>query len=208
MENYAYYVERAKSDPFAFDILVENFQKMVYAQTYRILDDNVLAEDAAQDTFITAYQQLHQLRDPQAFPGWLRAIARSQCTRLLRRENTALEPLDLELYADSITVEEIIEEDEQQRSVSDAISRLPESQRDITERFYLQEQSQQEIATDLALPLTTVKKRLQYAREHLRQFFIELSLVTDEIVGVSKPEQPELARVPVPVYRDPRMNRS
>jgi RNA polymerase sigma-70 factor (ECF subfamily) len=188
---------------------------MVYGHALRMLHDPALAEDAAQDTFITAYRQLHQLRDPRAFPGWLRAITRSQCTRLLRREHPehAASQLayDLELLPEPNTLEQLIEAHEHSRTVSYAIQRLPESQRDITERFYLQEQSQQEIAAELALPLTTVKKRLQYAREHLRRFFIEFSTefnaVTDELVGAvgeavgaTPPEKPELARVPVPVY--------
>lgn len=209
MEEYVYYVERAQrsEDPFAFDVLVEQFQRMVYAQALRILGDTALAEDASQDTFITAYQQLHQLRDPRAFPGWLRAITRSQCTRLLRHEHSS-QPLDPELLAETSTPEQLLEDYEVQQSVNDAIQRLPESQRDITVRFYLHDESQQEIASALALPLTTVKKRLQYAREHLRRFILEVSAVTDEIVGVMQPEQPpELARVPIPIYSDPRHNR-
>jgi RNA polymerase sigma factor (sigma-70 family) len=211
IQNYVEYVERAQrgDDPFAFEMLVENFQQMVYAAALRILNDETLAEDAAQETFLVAYQQLHQLRDPRAFPGWLRAITRSQCTRMLRRETASLEPLDPELIVEAFTPEQLLEDYEQQQTVSMAIQRLPDSQRDITERFYLHEQSQQEIASALALPLTTVKKRLQYAREHLRQFFIELAFVTDEIVGMKPPEprQAKLARVPVPVYRHPRLNR-
>jgi len=53
--------------------------------------------------------------------------------------------------------------------VTRAVRSLPEHERVVTELFYIGDYSQQEIAEQLAVPLTTVKKRLQYAREHLRE---------------------------------------
>jgi len=50
-----------------------------------------------------------------------------------------------------------------------AVGSLSLPERTVTQMYYLDEYSQQEIATLLQVPLTTVKKRLQYAREHLRE---------------------------------------
>jgi hypothetical protein len=50
---------------------------------------------------------------------------------------------------------------------------LPEGERAVTELFYIVGYSQQEVAERLGLPLTTVKKRLQYARERLKETMSE-----------------------------------
>src|SRR5947209_11434470 len=54
----------------AFGELVAGFQDMAFACAYGVLGDFYLAEDAAQEAFITAWQRLDQLRAPEAFPGW------------------------------------------------------------------------------------------------------------------------------------------
>jgi len=65
----------------AFGELVTRFQGMAYGYAYSILGDFHLAEDAAQDAFVMAFQKLNGLRDPKAFPGWLRRIVRTACHR-------------------------------------------------------------------------------------------------------------------------------
>ncbi|MCA1849826.1 MAG: hypothetical protein LC672_01925, partial [Acidobacteria bacterium] len=58
----------------AFSELVTGYQDMAFGCAYSVLSDFYLAEDAAQEAFITAWQRLDQLRAPEAFPGWLRRI--------------------------------------------------------------------------------------------------------------------------------------
>src|SRR5687767_5300158 len=58
----------------AFNGLVAAFQDMAYSCAYAVLGDFHMAEDASQRAFITAWQKLHQLREPDAFPGWFRRI--------------------------------------------------------------------------------------------------------------------------------------
>lgn len=59
-----------------------------------------------------------------------------------------------------------------------AVKRLPAHEREVTELFYMYGYSLDEIAHGLELPLTTIKKRLQYAREHIRENMPMMSLNT------------------------------
>ena len=68
----------------AFGQLVKHFQDMAYGCAYALLGDVQLAEDAAQEAFITAYRELNQLQEPKAFGGWFRQIVRTQCVHLTR----------------------------------------------------------------------------------------------------------------------------
>jgi RNA polymerase sigma factor (sigma-70 family) len=78
----------------AFCELVRRFQDMAYACAYAVLGDFHLAEDAAQEAFISAWQKLGQLREPEAFPGWLRRVVLTECNRLTRGKRSRNITLD------------------------------------------------------------------------------------------------------------------
>src|SRR5450432_1765322 len=73
----------------AFSRLVARFQGMVVGYAFSWVGD--LAEDVAQDAFVEAFLRLHQLREPSAFPGWLRRIVRKHCDRCTRRKRAPVE---------------------------------------------------------------------------------------------------------------------
>jgi DNA-directed RNA polymerase specialized sigma24 family protein len=68
----------------AFSELVKNFQDMAVGVAYSMLGDFHTAHDIAQESFLTAYVQIDQLENPDAFPGWFRQIVVHKCGRLLR----------------------------------------------------------------------------------------------------------------------------
>ena len=73
-------VTRAQAgDTDAYGELVRRFQDMAYGYAYAIVGDLELAEDAAQEAFIEAYRCLPSLREPFAFPGWLKRIVFKHC---------------------------------------------------------------------------------------------------------------------------------
>jgi RNA polymerase sigma factor (sigma-70 family) len=177
----------------AFGELVHLFQDMAYSVAYGVLDDFHLAQDGVQESFVTAYRQLHQLREPQAFPGWFKQIIYSQCHRLIRNKRLSTKPL--EITADLISSEPdpalAVEDFELKDKVLAAIQALPEREQIVTKLFYLNGYSQSEIAKLLQIPVTTVKKRLQYARQHLRGVMVTMF---DAVTPTPTP-------VPVPVPR-------
>lgn len=154
-----------------FDILVEQFQGAAFEWAFAALGDPLLAQDATQDAFLTAYRHLDQLREPRAFPAWLRRIVLTQCNRLTRGQRVATRPLDedTDLVPASHDPAAEVEDRELKDRLRRAVDDLPEHERTVTELHYLSGLSQREIAEALDLPLTTIKKRLQYAREHLRE---------------------------------------
>lgn len=65
----------------AFAQLVSRFQDMAYGCAYGVLGDTHLAQDVAQESFLTAYRDLEQLRDPAAFPAWFKRIVMKKAYR-------------------------------------------------------------------------------------------------------------------------------
>lgn len=154
----------------AFAELVGRFQDMAYACAYAVLGDHSQAEDAAQEAFVSAWRNLHQLRLPEAFPGWFRRIVLTECSRLTRGKRPRSTSLDaaarvLSTQADPQTV---IEKRELSRAVLTAVERLPPHERMVVVLFYVREHSQRDISAFLGVPPTTVAKRLYSARVRLK----------------------------------------
>src|SRR5258708_29247404 len=149
-----------------FNELIVRFEQAGLKWAYELLHEREAAEDALQEASLTAFLHLDQLQEPKAFPAWFRQIVMHTCHRMMRRERPHF-PLtgDVETQPDP---HDEIEDEEQRESINEAVLRLPERERVVTQLFYFADYSQDEIAVTLDVPITTVKKRLQYARERLR----------------------------------------
>lgn len=154
----------------AFCGLVRIFQDMAYACAYAVLGDFHLAENAAQEAFISAWQRLGQLRQPEAFPGWFRRIVLTECNRLTRGKRHQTIALDegAHVHTHLADAQTTIEKDELTRAVFAAIKQLTLNERMVVVLFYVKEHSQSEISAFLDVPLTTVAKRLYSAKARLR----------------------------------------
>jgi len=155
----------------AFGQLVIQFQDMAYFTAYRFLGQQQQAQDATQEAFWEAYRCLPNLREPEAFPGWLRRIVLKQCDRLTRGQQATLLALDdaPDLATDLTGPEAMLEQLQHKQAILAAVNNLPEIYREVTRLFYLNGRSYQDIAKGLNLPLSTVKKRLYDARQQLKE---------------------------------------
>ena len=155
----------------AFAELVHRFQDMAFACAYAVLGDAYLAEDVAQESFVTAWQKLHQLREPGAFPGWFKRIVLNQCNRLTRGKRLQFVALEsaAKKAAHSPSPEDVAERDQLLARVLNAIRALPDNQRLVTTLFYVNGYTQADIGDFLELPVSTVNKRLYTARQQLKE---------------------------------------
>lgn len=71
-----------------------DFKTWLWAVLMRCWVTLILAEDVAQEVFITAWGSLPQLQQPDAFPGWFRRIILTQCNRLTRGKRLEFVPLN------------------------------------------------------------------------------------------------------------------
>ena len=69
----------------AFAGLLERYRPSLYATAVGLLHDREEAQDAVQDTCVTALLRLSSLRDPAAVGGWLHRVVRNTCLMRLRR---------------------------------------------------------------------------------------------------------------------------
>jgi len=161
----------------AYAEIVRRYQAMAFGLAWGILGDFHLAEDAAQEAFVSAWLHLPQLRRREAFGGWLRRIVVRQCRRMMRVRRPVESALDAAAEpasADPLPPEEAAMR-EAQRAVRAAIRALPEKHRVALGLYYVDGYSQREVAGFLGVPVGTVKSRLHAGRAMLTERILEMA---------------------------------
>jgi RNA polymerase sigma factor (sigma-70 family) len=158
-----------------FEVLAKQHEAMLLAYVHSLVPDLKLAEDIAQQTFLIAYRKIESLRDPAAFPAWLRGIARLEVLTALRRlkrevlvEPAVLDQLD-EAYRAFEEKRPTESWDERLRLVEECYARLPAVLQAVCRLHYFEDRRAREIAALLAVSLNAVLKRLERARTALRE---------------------------------------
>ena len=164
-------VESARSgDEKAFETLVEKHRARIDATISSFIKNPQDREDIAQETFINAYRNLHQLSKPDRFSLWLVTIARNQCRDWIRKNRSHTIPIDEVdenlLNSDSAPERESIEA-EQRQIITQAIKALPETERQIASAHYLEGESHNELANRHCLSYQAVCSRLSRAKQKL-----------------------------------------
>jgi len=136
---------------------------------YRMCGDVNLAEDAAQEAFIRAWQHLHSYRPRSLFRNWVYRIATNAALDVLRREREAVDIDGLPLEASDEGPEATVEGKEQGERVRQAVLALPPASRAVLILREYEGLAYQEIADTLNIPIGTVMSRLNYARDRLRE---------------------------------------
>ena len=181
-EEQTWVAQAQQGDDEAFTKLVETYQTPVFNLCYRMLGEPELAEDAAQETFLRAYQHLHRYDQKRPFPTWLLSIAAHYCIDRLRRRKFSMFSMDVE------------DEDGNSFEIPDMDAPSPEGEAitgqtnervqamlkdlDATDRAaiimrYWYDYSEKEIAESLNLTVSAVKSRLHRARKELAGLWVE-----------------------------------
>ena len=169
--DYTAFVERAqRGDAAAFSDLVMAFQDLAVGAAFGWLGEIELARDVSQEAFLEAHLNLHQLREPVAFPGWLRRLVIKHCDRATRRRRLRLLPLDraTDVIAATAEPDASIADAERAQWLHLAVEGLPPAERVVVALHYFADVSGPELSRFLELPLTTIKRRLRRARARLR----------------------------------------
>src|SRR2546428_1884497 len=131
-----------RGDKRAFVEIVARHQAMVCGIALGILGDFAASEEAAQETFLTAWRKFHELREPERLRAWLAQIARNAALGHLRR-NRGHAALDeaLALADESPAPDETAANEEEFALVRASLAKLPETYRLPLGLFYRERQS-------------------------------------------------------------------
>ena len=177
--------EAQNGDRNAFSELVRIHARGVFNVVYHMCGDALIAEDAAQETFIRAWQNLSSYRPQTPLRNWLYRIAFNAGLDMLRKEKHILpnDIDDLSLTDGQPGLESQVSQQERTAMVQRAILSLPDASRAVLVLREYEEMSYQEISATLDIPVGTVMSRLSYARNLLKaKLKPQLSLLEAEHV--------------------------
>jgi RNA polymerase sigma-70 factor (ECF subfamily) len=173
---------RAASPAAALDFasLVRQHQAMVFSIAWHMLRDRAVAEELAQDVFLSLHQHLAELESPEHVQFWLRRVtsnrALDEARRRQRRPMVSLEnapePVAVTSAGDPLLG----------TALKKLVAALPEKSRAIVVLRYQEDLDPAEIARVLGIPVGTVKSQLQRALALLRE---KLSRVVGQASGLS-----------------------
>ena len=167
-----------------FASLVRQHQTMVFSIAWHMLRDRAVAEELAQDVFLSLHQHLAELESPEHVQFWLRRVTSNRALDVARRRQrrpmvsleNAPEPVALPPTGDPMLG----------TALKKLVAALPEKSRAIVVLRYQEDLDPAEIARVLGIPVGTVKSQLQRALALLRE---KLSRVVGQSSGLSFGEE-------------------
>ena len=170
-------------DVRAFEVLLTRHRKPIYNFVLRYVLDKAQAEDLMQETFLRVIRGAESYEKQAKFTTWLYTIARNLCVdasrRAKHRRADSLDaPLDEEegsatlldrTAAPKVAVDRSVISKQLGEHIQRAVSALGPEQREV---FLLREVMDlpfKEIAEIVGCPENTVKSRMRYALEKLRE---------------------------------------
>lgn len=176
-------IDRVKhGDQRAFEMLVVKYQRRIERLIARMVRDEGLVQDIAQETFIRAYRAIPQFRGESAFYTWLYRIAVNTAKKALldlKRDplvfesamaanDDSEEPSRVEqTLSDGETPESVLASKEIAATVNAAIDALSEDLRQAVVLREIEGLSYEEIADVMNCPIGTVRSRIFRARESI-----------------------------------------
>ena len=161
----------------AFELFYERYHAFVYTVAFKVLQDQLEAEDICHDIFIEISNKAATYNPKKgSVEAWLAIRTRSRSIDLLRKKKKVI----TEELSEPITVTEFNPVEEKvfqridQQLVLSALNQLPEAQRKAVYGSYFKEFSHRDLAAKLKQPLGTVKSLVRYGIKNMRKQLVQI----------------------------------
>jgi len=170
---------RAKEgDQKAYAELMQRYKDSIYFMALKMVNNRDDAMDLTVETFGKAFENLDKYKPDFAFSTWLFRIATNNCIDFIRKKRINVvslhtltdndgEERQLEMRSKTLNPEETSIRKQENEKLKNIVDQLPLRYRTLIILRYFEEQSYEEIAQQLDLPLGTVKAQLFRARDLL-----------------------------------------
>lgn len=159
----------------AFGQIVTRYQTLICSLAYSATGSFSQSQDLAQETFVTAWKKLSELREPGKLRAWLCGILKNRVYKTYRREGNepshAAESLETahDLASGELPPSDQAITKEEESILWRSLGRVPEIYREPLVLYYREHQSIETVATNLELSEDAVKQRLSRGRKMLQE---------------------------------------
>lgn len=159
-----------RNEKRAFDYLYDNYSSALYGIIYRIVNDEIQAEDVMQEVFLKIWRKINDYDSTRGrLFTWMMNIARNSSIDHLRKEKVTLDDID-----ESVSKLDKMAHFQPEIATLDLrelMKKLKPERQILLDMVYLQGYTQEEAATKLNIPLGTVKSRIRIALQDLKNYF-------------------------------------
>lgn len=162
----------------AFEELYRRYDKRVFRYICTFLHDRAAAEEALSDTMLAVWQGAGSFSHTSRISTWIFGIARHKALDAMRRNVRRQQEVGLDTAADlahpGTNPIDQIQRDQVAVLTKKAMDHLSQDHREILYLVFYEELPYEDIALLLAIPVNTVKTRVFYAKQQLRQHLSSL----------------------------------
>lgn len=183
-----YYIhEILKGDSGSFSQIVERYGLLAFSLSMKLLKQREDAEEAAQDSFIKAYNSLSSFQGSSSFKTWFfRIVYNTSISKLRARKNIEVKFDDIKISEKEAYNTEnalgLLCSDDRQKYLAVALDRLEPDQRALLTMYYYDDFSMEELSSITELTVSNVKVKIHRSRKKLLQ---ELKFVLkDEAISI------------------------
>lgn len=186
MDDLSLVRQAQRGDAKAFRLLVERYQRKIFAVAISLVKDREEAQDIAQDAFIRVHQRLGDFKGDSSFYTWLYRITRNLCIDRLRSRRTHAQAFDDGVAVDAdrgdpgflsralgTNPQRGALRKELGAQIAKALGELSENHREILVLREIEGMSYEDLATTLDIPKGTVMSRLFHARSKMQAILRE-----------------------------------
>ena len=171
-----------------FEFLILKYQSQLFGTIISIVKNSDVTEEILQDSFVTAFEKLETLRNRNYFYAWIKKIAINKSFLYLHHNKKNVdyseEVLDLFENDNGINIdrpfnkspETLLLNKEMSKYIKRFVDALPDRLRNVIILREVEGLSYEEISEVMKIPVGTVRSRLHYAREIIKDRLINQGL--------------------------------
>lgn len=156
----------------ALEQLYDRYSRQAYGLALRILNDATAAEDVVQEAFLNLWRQAPSYDAGRgAVRSWLLSIVHHRAIDVVRSRANRRRDVQIDLVEGTLAVPDTwqtVATNVERETIRQAVAALPREQQRTVELAYFAGYSQPEIASEMGVPLSTVKGRMRMAMQKLR----------------------------------------
>ena len=169
-----------KGDKEAFAQLIEEYKLTIYKTAKAILKDEDDVCDAIQDTALSIYKSISNLKNEKYFKTWVIRITINKCYDIIAKNRLNSEKMEKVKFYDEEIHNSFDKNVILKTDLETALNTLDEDLRVTTVLYYYNDLSIAEISNILDIPKGTVKSRVSRAREKLYEILSKEEVNADE----------------------------
>ncbi len=162
----------SRADKRAFKAIFEHFSPRLKSFMLRQGAEMPLAEEIVQETMVKVWRKADQFNPSKASAStWIFTIARNVRIDLLRKINRPEPDMNDPAFVDEPQAHpaDILSAEQQAARLRNVIAELPEDQQNVLRLAFFEDKAHPEVASELGIPLGTVKSRVRLAVKRIRK---------------------------------------